>query len=87
MTITLELTAEQERRLEEGTARHDEKLVRQVLVQALDAALPALLRREASQLSSAAFRSLLDELAGMGVDSPSLPDEALTREGVYGDHL
>lgn len=86
MTITLELSAEQERLLEEGAARHDAGVVRQVLLQAVDAAVPRLLGRPAQQLGLADFRALLDQLASDSTDSPALSDEAVSRLGIYGDH-
>ncbi len=86
MTITLKLSTEQERRLEEGAARHDAEIVRQVLLQAVDATVPKLLERPARQLSSTEFRALLDSIAADCATAPSLTDEAVSRAGIYGDH-
>jgi hypothetical protein len=38
------------------------------------------------QLTVEGFHSLLDELAIGAENLPHLPDSALTREGIYGDH-
>lgn len=87
MTITLELSVEQERRLEEGTARNDEEVVRQVLLQAVDAVVPKLLQKPSGQLGSAEFRALLEEIAADSAEAPVLSDEAVSRVGIYGDAL
>lgn len=86
MTITLKLSTEQERRLEEGAARHDAEVVRQVLLQAVDATVPELLERPAQQLGPDEFRALLDSLAADFAAAPGLSDEAVSRAGIYGDH-
>lgn len=86
MTITLELSADQERRLEEGTALRNAEAVRQVLLQAVDATVSKLLDEPASQLSHAELEALLDSLASDFADSPTLSDEAVSRAGIYGDH-
>ncbi len=86
MTITLELSTDQERRLEEGTTHRNAKVVRQVLLQAVDVAVSKLLDEPASQLGSAEFEALLDTLAADFASSPALSDEAVSRAGIYGDH-
>jgi hypothetical protein len=86
MTITLQLSTEQERRLEEGTKRRDEALVRQVLLQAVDAAIAGLLARPEAQVSPQDFRDHLRQLAEEFADAPTLSDEAVSRAGIYGDH-
>ncbi len=86
MTITLELSADQERTLEEGTARRNANIVRQVLIQAVDVVVSKLLDEPASQLGPAEFDTLLDSLATDFADSPALSDEAVSRAGIYGDH-
>ncbi len=91
MTITLKLSAEQERRLVEGTNRHDADAVRQVLLKAVDSTVEDLLRRPTSRPSESDFEALADRLANefAATTSPNhraLTDEAVTREGIYGDH-
>lgn len=86
MTVTLPLTADQERRIEESAARHDTEAVRQVLYQAADAVVPDLMQRPAKQLDPVEFRAVLDELASAATDSPPLSAHALSRAGIYGDH-
>lgn len=85
MTVTLQLTAEQERRLQQGAARNDQEAVRRVLYQAADEAAEVLLRQTSRARSSVDFQATLDELAAF--DAPELPEHALTRAGIYGDHL
>lgn len=91
MTITLTLTAEQERRLWEGTARHDAEAVRQVLLKAIDATVEKLLNRTVGTRAALDYERLADRLAEdfAATASPehrSLSDDAMTREGIYGDH-
>ncbi len=86
MTITLELSTEQEKRLEEGAARHNAEVVRQVLLQAVDATVPKILARSPKQPTAHDFHRALDALATDFADSPPLSDDAVSREGIYGDH-
>ena len=91
MTITLELSAEQERRLREGTHRKDADAVREVLLGAIDSTVEDLLSSPSRKLAEPDFEMLADRLAeSFARTSPSnhrpLSDEAVTREGIYGDH-
>lgn len=86
MTITLELSDEQEQRLEEGTAQHDAEKIRQVLMQAVEAAVPRFLEKSDPQLDPATFRQFLDSLANDFANAPPLSDEATSRAGIYGEH-
>lgn len=87
MTITLQLSAEQERLLQEGAARQDDKVVRQILLQAIDAALPELLAKPVTRPGSFDFRALLDQIATEFSQSPALSEHAASRAGIYGDHF
>lgn len=86
MTISLELSADQEQRLEDGKARRDAAAVRAVLLQAVDSTVQVLLESRSAQPSLAEFTVLLDQLEADGVDLPALSDEAISRSGIYGDH-
>ena len=86
MTITLELSTEQEKLLEEGAARHSAEVVRQVLLQAVDAAVPKILAHSTGQPTADDFQRTLDALATDFADSPPLSDDAVSREGIYGDY-
>ncbi len=91
MTITLELSTEQERLLRKGAARADAKAMRQVLVQAIDSTIEKLLRLGAKTTPASNFEALADRLAEKfaataGPDRRPLSAEAVTREGIYGDH-
>lgn len=93
MTITLELTPEQQHRLEDGTACHDRDAVRRVLLQAVDATVDTLLERPTeAQQSEEVFdtlsQRLTDQMAATAVaEHRPLSDKALTREAIYGEHL
>jgi hypothetical protein len=86
MTITLNLSPEQEQRLRAGTAHQDAQTVREVLLQAVDSTVQELLSSSARQDKARDLSDLLDKIAADLRDAPVLPDEALTREGIYGDH-
>lgn len=82
MPITLELTAEQQRRLEEGTERHDADLVRKVILQAVEPAVEELMF-SCPQPTPDERRAILREVQNLLADSPSLSDEAVSRAGLY----
>lgn len=91
MTITLELSTEQERLLREGAASADAAAIRRVLLQAIDSTIEKLLRLSAKATPVPDFEALADRLAEefaatAGPDHRPLPDDAVTREGIYGDH-
>ena len=86
MTITLELSAEQQRRLREGAERHDAEVVREVLIQAVDSTVEELLRKPTARLGSEELRVILDALADELHDAPPLRDSAVSRAGIYSDH-
>jgi len=87
MTITLELSAKQERRLRQGAACHDAQVVRQVLLQAVDRAVETLLRQAHHQPARVQRRALLDELAKEAPKVPALSDRAVSRAGIYDNHF
>ena len=86
MTITLQLSAEQQRLLEDGAARQDAAIVRRVLLQAVDATVPLLLEKPSSNPIPTDFDALLDAIVADLPEAPNLPDDAVTRAGIYGDH-
>jgi antitoxin ParD1/3/4 len=91
MTITITLSAEQERHLRAGTARHDAEAVRQVLLGVVDSTVEDLLQRRSTASPETDFEALADRLADQFAstvpdDHHPLSDEAVTRDGVYGDH-
>lgn len=86
MMITLQLSSEQERLLEEGAARQDGAAVREVLLQAVDPAVKSILKSQ-DQPPPEIRQSLLDELASEFADLPSVPDEAMSRASIYDNHL
>jgi hypothetical protein len=87
VTITLNLSPEQEQRLRAGTASQDAQAVREVLLQAVDSTVEGLLRSPDRQQTSAGdLSALLDKIAAEFRDAPVLSDEALSRAGIYSDH-
>ena len=89
MTVTLELTHDQERRVLESAERHDRAAVLEVLNQAIEAAVEKLMRKPLERADKEPFDALADELVtafAASTGGRSLPDEALTREGIYGSH-
>jgi hypothetical protein len=89
MTITLEVPPRLGALLRDLMARHGEA-AQGLLNAAFATALEALLASTPPPLTDAEFEALADQLTeewdadgGAGL---VLPDEALTREGIYGDH-
>ena len=92
MTITLKLSTEQERLLQEGVASADTRAMRRVLLQAIDSTIEKLLNLSAEVTRTPDFEALADSLAEefaatAAPDHRPLSDKAVTREGIYGDHL
>ena len=94
MIITLELPPDVEAKLREGAANQDADAVRRLLAEAVapivDATVDALLQdpahgvmRRADGLTDREFEALADELATMPPALPSLPDDSISREGIY----
>lgn len=87
MIITLKLSSEQEHRLRAGAAQKDARAVRKILLQAVDSAVKELLT-SADQLSQAKrLPVLLDRIADELRDVPALSEEAVSRAGIFADHL
>jgi vacuolar-type H+-ATPase subunit E/Vma4 len=86
MTITLELSSEQEHRLRAGAAQQDAQAVREVLLQVVDSTVETLLRTSVRQPQASALSALLDKIASELLDAPALSDEAVSRTGIYADH-
>ena len=86
MTITLELSSEQERRLRAGAAQQDVQTVREILLQAVDSTVEELLRISSGPPKVLKLPSLLDKIAAKLRDVPALSDEAVSRAGIYADH-
>ena len=92
MTITLDLSPEMEALLRESAARQDAEAVRRVLTDAMAPTVEALLRESASRTArDDEAEILLDRLADqleacMGSDVAPLPDDAVSRAGIYRNH-
>jgi hypothetical protein len=85
MTITLKLSSEQECCLRVGAAQQDAQAVREILLQAVDAAVEGLLTASAQRLQAKRLPALLDKIAAELRDAPVLSDEAVSRAGIYAD--
>ncbi len=91
MHITLELSPELEIRLRESIVHRDAEAVFRLLVEVLTPTVETLLRESPAELSEAEFEAAADQLAdelaaNLGAHVPSLPDSAISREGIYEDH-
>ncbi|MFN8499030.1 MAG: hypothetical protein U0641_14365 [Anaerolineae bacterium] len=91
MTVTLVLTPGMEARLSAGLAQRDVDMVRQILMEAIEPTVAALLTYEAEELSDEEFDRLSAELVeDVSGHLPSnwqgLSDYAVSREGIYEDH-
>ena len=91
MHITLELSPELEMQLRENVVRRDAEAVLRLLVEVLTPTVETLLRESPAELSEAEFEAAADQLAdeltaALGNNVPSLPDSAISREGIYEDH-
>lgn len=93
MTITLDIPHHIEAQIYEHAARGDADAVRHLLVEALGPAVESLIRRHTkSKPSQDDFELLADQLASelmeyIAPDTPPLSDEAVSRRGLYEDHL
>ena len=87
MRITLKLSAEQECQLWAAAAQQDAQAVREILLQAVDAAVEDLLAGSAQRTQAQRLPALLDEIAAGFRDAPVLSDEAVSRAGIYSDDL
>ncbi len=86
MTITLQLSSEQEHRLRAGAAQKDAQVVREILIQAVDSTVDGLLHTSLQRPKGSALTALLDEIADGFRGAPALSDEAVSRAGIYADH-
>ena len=91
MPITLEVSPELETQLREKAAHRDVAAVRQLLMDAVEPTVTALLRKTTTEVSDGEFEALADQLAAEWAAAADpkalpLPDEAVTRAGIYGDH-
>lgn len=93
MTITIEIPHDIEMQIRKHAARGNVDAVRHLLIEALGPTVEALIRcHTSSQLSDDEFEALADQLADefmayVGPDCPPLSDYAVSREGLYEDHL
>ena len=91
MTITVHITPNIEKQVQENISLGDMDAVRHLLVDALEPTVVALMNKK-MQVSVEKFEMMLDQLvdefmACVGPDVPPLSDYAVSREGIYGDHL
>lgn len=93
VTITIKIPHDVEMQIREHAAQGNVDAVRHLLIEALDPTVEALIRHYTSlKLSDDEFDALADQLADefmayVGPDCPPLSDYAVSREGLYEDHL
>ncbi len=93
MTITLDIPYNIEVQIHECAARGDADAVRHLLVEALGPTVESLIRSHTvSKPSHDDFELLADQLANelmeyIAPDSLPLSDDAVSRQGLYEDHL
>lgn len=91
MTITVYIPPDIEKELNENISNGDKDAVRYLLVDAIEPTVDGLMN-ENLPLSVEEFEAKLDQLTDkfmeyVGQDFPPLSDYALSREGIYEDHL
>ena len=91
MIITLELPPHLEARLRERAAHQDAATVSRLLAEATAPVVERLLHEAATELSEDEFDQLAGQLAdefaaNVGTPIPVLSNEAVSREGIYGEH-
>jgi hypothetical protein len=92
MTITVELTDAAATEIKACAARGDAEAVRRLLLEALTPAVNALMQATLPPLADEDFETLADQLAdeliaGTGNQVPVLSEDAVSRQGLYEDHL
>ena len=91
MTITVHIPPDIEMQIRESVSLGDTKTVRHLLLEALNSTVEALMNNN-TELSDDKFESLADQLTNefmtyVGPDCPPLSDYAVSRQGLYEDHL
>jgi hypothetical protein len=94
--ITLQLSPELKRKLQESIARRDAQSIRQLLAEAFAPTVEAFLKQTPTQLNDKqcedeqkleeSIDRLLDEFASHVNSIPTLSDYAVSREGIYEEH-
>ena len=93
MVLTIQFQPDVEAGLREALARGDTEMFARLLVEAVGPAVQCLLRETAPEgVSVEEFDRILGEIdeemdAYFGGNVPVLPERAITRQGIYGDHL
>ncbi|MEE8583655.1 MAG: hypothetical protein V3T83_02265 [Acidobacteriota bacterium] len=91
LTVQIDLSAQDEKKLQVGISRHDKESVHRVLSDALGPTVEALLQRKPARRSvedyEAMAERLVDEFEALTAgQAPVLSDEALSRAGIYEGH-
>jgi hypothetical protein len=87
--VTLILPPERETEFRTSLALDDRHRAKEILVEAIEPTLDALLKDDPKDKDFATIVAELDRITAeiFGPDGPpQLPDEALTRAGIYRDH-
>ncbi len=91
MTITVHIPSDIEKQVREKIALEDTDAVRHLLLEALEPTVEALMNNK-PQLSVEELEMKLDQLVDVfmdcvGPEVPPLSDYAVSRAGIYEDHL
>ncbi|MGA1196344.1 MAG: hypothetical protein ACO36I_07580 [Candidatus Latescibacterota bacterium] len=91
VTLNLQLSPESEEALRLGIVKKDPERVRELLLNALEPAVEALLR-QGDVISGEEFEIVADELANVcaeaiDLDAPVYSDQTFNRATIYADHL
>ena len=91
MTITVQIPPDIETQIRENASLGNTETVRRLLLDAFVPTVEALMKPN-PQLSVDELNALADEMADklmefVGPDCPPLSDYAVSREGIYEDHL
>ena len=91
MTITVQIPPDIERQIRKSVSLGEIDAVRHLLLEVLEVEVETLMSNN-PQLSDDDFEALADQLAdefmvSVGPDCPPLSDYAVSREGLYEEHL
>ena len=92
MKITVELPPDIEAELRRSVTSHDAEAIQRLLAEAFTPTIESLLREPSEELTDDEFDAVADQLAEgldrcLGANAASLSDYAVSREGIYEDHL
>ena len=92
MTLTIEIPSEVASQILSNASRGDRKAVQKLLIDAITPAVESIMEQAEKDLSFDEFEKLSEKLinefiTSSGPDHQPLSDYAVSREGIYEDHL